>query len=194
VESWSNPGVDVSDRDLMGRLARGDREALGPLMKRHHRRVYRIALAYLRNADDALDVVQETFVKACENAARWNAGAEVVPWLTRIAVNQSIDRYRRERRRRQSFAPLAEGDHHERLSTGLPSPERQLQGQELGARIAASLSGLPEKQRAVFVLRHYEERSLEEIGAILGLRLGTVKSTLHRAIHELRRRLTRLEA
>ena len=178
----------------MGRLAGGDREALGPLMERHHRRIYRIALAYLRNADDALDVVQETFVKACENAARWNAAAEVAPWLTRIAINQSIDRYRRERRRRQSFEPLAEGDHHESLSADLPSPERQAQGQELGVRIAAALSGLPEKQRTVFVLRHYEERSLEEIGAILGLRLGTVKSTLHRAIHELRRRLTRLEA
>ena len=194
MESWSNPAVGASDRDLMGRLAGGDREALGPLMERHHRRIYRIALAYLRNADDALDVVQETFVKACENAARWNTAAEVAPWLTRIAVNQSIDRYRRERRRRQSFEPLSEGDHHQSLSTGQPSPERQAQGQELGVRIAAALSGLPEKQRAVFVLRHYEERSLEEIGAILGLRLGTVKSTLHRAIHELRRRLARLGA
>lgn len=178
----------------MGRLARGDREALGPLMERHHRRVYRIALAYLRNVDDALDVVQETFVKACEHAARWNPSAEVAPWLTRIAVNQSIDRYRRERRRRQSFEPLAEDDHHQSLATGTASPERQAHGRQVGERIAAALGGLPAKQRAVFVLRHYEEHSLEEIGAILGLRLGTVKSTLHRAIYELRRRLGGLEA
>jgi RNA polymerase sigma factor (sigma-70 family) len=178
----------------MGRLARGDREALGPLMERHHRRIYRIALAYLRNPDDALDVVQETFVKACENASRWNPAAEVAPWLTRIAVNHSIDRYRRERRRRQSFEPLAEGDHHQSLAAEAPSPEHQASGRQVGARIAAALGSLPEKQRAVFVLRHYEERSLEEIGAILGLRLGTVKSTLHRAIYELRRRLGGLEA
>lgn len=196
MESWSNPDVGAadSDRDLMARLARGEREALGPLMERHHRRVYRIALAYLRNADDALDVVQETFVRACENAGRWNQAAEVAPWLTRIAVNQSIDRYRRERRRRQSFEPMGEGDHDESLATQTPSPERQAEGRELGVRIAAALRGLPERQRAVFVLRHYEERSLEEIGTILELRLGTVKSTLHRAIHELRRRLGERQA
>ena len=84
----------------MARLAAGDRDALEPLMERHYRRRLPIALGYLRDADDALDAVQETFVKAFEHAARWDGAAEVAPWLTRIAVNQSIDRYRRNRRRR----------------------------------------------------------------------------------------------
>src|ERR1043165_5703571 len=91
--------TEPSDRDLMGRLAAGDREALEPLMERHYQRLYRIALAYLRRPDDALDVVQETFVKAYTHAARWDGAAEVAPWLTRIAVNQAIDIYRRGRRR-----------------------------------------------------------------------------------------------
>jgi len=173
----------------MRRLARGEREALQPLMERHYRRVYRIALAYLRNPDDALDVVQETFVRAFEHAGRWNAGSEVAPWLTRIAVNQSIDRYRRERRRRETMAPLDEGDHDDRLGSGEISPELQAHGHELGARIDRALRSLPERQRAVFVLRHYEDRSLEEIATALGIRLGTVKSSLFRATHELRRRL-----
>jgi RNA polymerase sigma-70 factor (ECF subfamily) len=186
---WSNAGVEESDRELMGRLARGEREALRPLMERHHRRVYRIALAYLRNPDDALDVVQETFVRAFEHAARWSAAAEVLPWLTRIAVNQSIDRYRRERRRRQTLEPLADGDHDAHLDSGALSPERRALGAQIRARLDSALRSLPERQRAVFVLRHYEERSLEEIAQILGVRLGTVKSSLHRATHELRRRL-----
>jgi RNA polymerase sigma-70 factor, ECF subfamily len=194
VESWSNAGVAPTDRELMGRLAQGDRDALAPLMERYHRRVYRIALAYLRNPDDALDVVQDTFVKAYENAARWSAEADVQPWLTRIAVNQSIDRYRRERRRRQSFEPLAEGDRDEHAVSEAPSPERHAAGAEAGARIQEALLTLPPRQRAVFVLRHYEERSLEEIASTLGLRLGTVKSSLHRAIHEMRRRLRRAQA
>jgi RNA polymerase sigma-70 factor, ECF subfamily len=185
----SNAAVVVPDGELMGRLARGERDALQPLMERHYRRVYRIALAYLRNPDDALDVVQETFVKAFEHAARWNAGSEVGPWLTRIAVNQSIDRYRREKKRRQTMEPLEEGDHDQRLGSVEVSPELQAHGHELGARIARALGGLPERQRAVFVLRHYEERSLEEIATVLGIRLGTVKSSLFRATHELRRRL-----
>jgi RNA polymerase sigma-70 factor (ECF subfamily) len=173
----------------MRRLAKGERDALQPLMERHHRRVYRIALAYLRNPDDALDVVQETFVRAFEHARRWNDGSEVAPWLTRIAVNQAIDRYRRERKRRETMEPLEPGDHHVHLDSGAVSPEHQAHGHELGVRIARALRGLPERQRAVFILRHYEDRSLEEIATVLGIRLGTVKSSLFRATHELRRRL-----
>lgn len=178
----------------MGRLARGDREALAPLMERHHRRIYRIALSYLRSADDALDVVQETFVKAFQNAALWDPASEVGPWLTRIAVNQSIDLYRRGRRRRVSEEPLSEGDHDERIMAEDPSPERKVLGREVAERIGAALRLLPEKQRAVFVLRHYEEMSLEEIAGALGLSLGTVKSSLHRAIRRLRSRLEGIRA
>jgi RNA polymerase sigma-70 factor (ECF subfamily) len=64
----------------------------------------------------------------------------------------------------------------------------------MGARITAALRALPERQRAVFVLRHYEDMSLEEIGRTLDLRLGTVKSSLHRAIQGLRQRLEGLRA
>jgi RNA polymerase sigma factor (sigma-70 family) len=185
--------ADVSeDRVLMARLAAGDRDALEPLMGRHYKRVYRIALGYLRNPEDALDVVQETFVRAFEHAARWDGAAEVAPWLARIAVNQSIDRYRRNKRRRASFSSLEEGDHQESLKAPDISPERRTLSEQLGARIGRAVQGLPETQRAVFVLRHYEEMSLEEIATALDLRLGTVKSSLHRAVHRLRERLAGL--
>jgi RNA polymerase sigma factor (sigma-70 family) len=182
-----------SDRDLMVRLAAGDREALPPLMERHYRRLYRIALAYLRNPDDALDAVQETFVKAFQNAVRWDGASEVGPWLSRIAVNHAIDRYRREKRRRRTLAPFDDGA-RELPATDQPSPERTALGREVGVKIAAALRALPEKQRAVFVLRHYEEHTLEEIAGVLGLSLGTVKSSLHRAIRGLRERLAGLSA
>ena len=181
--------MEPHDRELMERLARGDREALQPLMERHHRRLYRIALSYLRNADDALDAVQEVFVKAFVNAARWDARSEVGPWLTRITINQSIDGYRRVRRRRTSEEPLEEEGHVRAVAADDPSPERRVMGREISERITAALSGLPEKQRSVFVLRHYEEMSLEQIADCLGMSLGTVKSSLHRAIHRLRDRL-----
>jgi RNA polymerase sigma-70 factor (ECF subfamily) len=182
------------DRELVVRLAAGDREAMGPLVARHHRRLYRIALGYLRNPEDAMDVVQETFVKAFEHAARWDRASEVAPWLSRIAVNQSIDRYRRNKRRRATYSPMEDGDHHDHLATEAPSPERETLGRQLGERLSRAVLGLPEKQRKVFVLRHYDELSLEEIAAALDLSLGTVKSSLHRAIHRLRERLSGLEA
>jgi RNA polymerase sigma-70 factor (ECF subfamily) len=178
----------------MARLAGGDQEALAPLMDRHYRRLYRIALSYLRDADDALDAVQETFVKVYQNAASWDGSADAGPWLTRIAVNHSIDRYRRARRRVLNEEPLGESDHEMHLSENEPSPERKVIGRELGERIRAALGALPETQRAVFVLRHYEELKLEEIAQALDLSLGTVKSSLHRAIRQLRSRLGSLQA
>lgn len=182
---------EPSDRELLQRLARGDREALGPLMERHHRRLFRIALSYLRDVDEAMDAVQETFVKAYQAAARWDPVSEVAPWLSRIAVNHSIDCYRRRRRRRQAEEPMSDLpiDHDSRWRTAAPSPEHEASGREVGHRIAAALATLPDRQRAIFVLRHYDERSLPEIADTLGMSLGTVKSSLHRAIARLRERL-----
>ena len=184
--------MEVPDRELMRRLASGDREALSPLMERHSRRVYRIALSYLRDADDALDAVQDTFVKAFQNAVRWDPRSEVAPWLMRIAVNHSIDQYRRGKRRGVHHTPLVDGDHDERIAADEASPERRAQGKQLGEKIARALETLPDGHRAVFVLRHYDGMSLEEIASTLKLSLGTVKSSLHRATQRLRERLQEL--
>src|SRR5258708_22809051 len=132
----------LSDRDLMVRLAAGDREALHPLMERHYRRLCRIMLAYLRNPDDALDAVQETFVKAFQNAARWDGASEVGPWLSRIAVNHAIDRYRREKRRRQTLTPF-DDEVRQLPSTDQPSPQRPSLGTKVGGTIAAALRASP---------------------------------------------------
>jgi len=160
-------------------------------MERHYRRLYRIALSYLRDPDDALDAVQEVFVKAFQGAPRWDGGSEVGPWLTRIAVNHSIDRYRQGRRRLAALTPLddEEGERDVRMRAEGPSPERRLLGREVGERIAAALLGLPARQRAVFVLRHYDEMPLEDIARTLDMSLGTVKSSLHRALQRMRERL-----
>jgi RNA polymerase sigma-70 factor (ECF subfamily) len=186
--------MEPPDRELMARLARGDKDALAPLMERHHRRIYRVAIGYLRDADLALDVVQETFVKAFQNASRWDGRSEVGPWLTRIAVNQAIDEYRRGRRRRRAEEPLAEGDQSDTLAAVEAGPDRRVLGREIGERIEAALAGLPARQRAVFVLRHCEEMTLEEIAESLGMHLGTVKSALHRAVRALRTRLEGVRA
>jgi RNA polymerase sigma-70 factor (ECF subfamily) len=184
------------DRELMARLAAGDRDALSPLMERHHRRIYRIALSYLRDPEDAIEVVQETFVRAFQHAGRWEPATDVERWLVRIGVNQAIDRYRKRRRRRAAEEPLdPRPDGRERpFAAGDPSPERRLLGREVGERIDAALRSLPARQRAVFVLRHYEEKSLEEIATVLSCSLGTVKSSLHRALERLRVRLGGLQA
>jgi RNA polymerase sigma-70 factor, ECF subfamily len=186
VESWAG----MTDRELMARLAGGDHGSLSELMRRHHQRLFRIAIGYVRNPEDALEVVQETFVKAYRGAARWDGAAEVAPWLTRIAINESIDRYRRARRRRATEEPLAPEDPHDsRWATNAPSPERRVLSRELRERIEAALGALPERQRAIFVLRHYQGMELAEIADVLDMRLGTVKSGLHRVLERLREML-----
>ena len=176
----------ASDRELMARLAAGDRDALAPLMERHYQRLYRIALSYLRQPDDALDTVQETFVKAFQNAGRWDGSMEAGPWLSRVAINQSIDRWRRNRRRQATFTPLGEGDHAPSLADDGPRPDQRVHGREVRDRLGKALETLPERQRAVLVLRHYHEMTLDEIAQTLGMRLGTVKSSLHRALGRMR--------
>lgn len=191
MESCSNARVEESDRELMRLLARGERAALEPLMARHYTRLYRIALGYLRQPDDALDTVQEAFVRAVQHAPSWKEQAEPGAWLTRITINQAIDRYRRGRRRRETEEPLdADGREARFFVARGPSAERRVWGRELRERVEHALLGLPDRQRAVFVLRHYEELPLEEISRTLEMNLGTVKSNLHRALLYLRRRLS----
>ncbi len=177
---------DGNDRDLIARLAAGEREALAPLMERHYRRLYRIALAYVRQPDDALDVVQEAFVRAFQAATRWDGTAEAAPWLSRITINLAIDRWRRNRRRADTFAPMLESDHAASLADKGPTPDGGVERRETGERLRAALGLLPERQRAIVVLRHYQDLSLEEIARTLGISLGTVKSSLHRALQRMR--------
>jgi RNA polymerase sigma-70 factor (ECF subfamily) len=179
--------MEDSDGALMARMAAGDQDALSELMRRHHQRVFRLALAYLRDPDEAMEVVQESFVKAFRAAARWDGASQVAPWLNRIAINESIDHYRRARRRRAVEEPLDEQAAQDgRWVAGGASPERRVFGRELGERIGAAVETLPDRQRAIFVLRHYQGLELAEIARALDVRLGTVKSGLHRAMERLR--------
>ncbi len=146
--------------------------------------------AIFAQREDALDVVQEAFVKVFQAASRWDGSADAGPWLSRVTVNLSIDRWRRNKRRGQTFSPLIEGDHLDVLADHRPAPDRGVEGRESGERLAVALRALPERQRAVVVLRHYQELSLEEIATTLGMSLGTVKSSLHRALHRMRDTLT----
>ena len=123
-------------------------------------------------------------------SSRWDGSADAGPWLSRVTVNLSIDRWRRNKRRGQTFSPLVEGDHLDVLADHRPAPDRGVEGRESGERLAVALRALPERQRAVVVLRHYQELSLEEIATTLGMSLGTVKSSLHRALHRMRDTLT----
>jgi RNA polymerase sigma-70 factor, ECF subfamily len=182
VDPWSG----VRDAELFARLKAGDEEALSPLMARHERRLYGIAYGYLRNSEDALEVVQDAFVKLYQQADRVDARAEPGAWLTRVAINGAIDRYRQRKRRGSREITVESEDWPD-----VPSPRGHdaidgLHTEDSRRAIERGLQCLNERQRAVVTLRHFSELSLDEIASTLGVRIGTVKSSLNRALARLK--------
>lgn len=162
-------------------------------MASEQRRVYLLCLRMLRNTDDANSATQDAFFKAYRALARaGDLGIEDrAKWITRIAVNTSLDLMRS---RRWAFWRKRVPEEEERAVFQLVADdgvnaEGDLRAGEVVQRLSAALGRLSARQRAVFVLRHEEDRTLEEIGEILKLDVGTVKSHMSRALQKLREEL-----
>jgi RNA polymerase sigma-70 factor (ECF subfamily) len=168
------------------------REGFDEWMRAEQRRVFRICYRLLGTRDEADTATQEVFLKAYR--ALWSSGAapleEPAAWLTRVAVNTCLDRLRSRRWRfwRKWVDPESEALLQFRADDA-PGPERQALAGEIAARLAEALSRLSERQRSVFVLRHYEDLSLDEVARVLALDVGTVKAHLNRAVVKLRKEL-----
>lgn len=177
-----HPGNGAEDALLLARLREGDEASLSVLMVRHERRLYGIAYGYLRNSEDALEVVQDAFVKLFQQAERIDARAEVGAWLTRVAINAAIDRYRQKKRRGTREVGVETEDLQHIPARHERSALDNLHTEESRRAIERGLLVLNERQRAVVTLRHFSDLSLDEIASTLGVRLGTVKSSLNRAL------------
>ena len=162
-------------------------------MALEQRRIYLLCLRMLRCSDEADSATQDVFLKAYRALLRQEKEALESParWLTRVAVNACIDRLRSRRWLLwQRRAPLDDEEAILRLTpaTG-PNQEDALLAREITRRLGMALEKLSLRQRSVFVLRHDEDCSLEEIGKILGIDVGTVKAHMARAIKRLREEL-----
>ena len=174
------PAGEPSDVDLVRLAQRGDRHAFGRLVRRHQRRVFAIGLRWLRNAEDADDLVQETFVRAWQALPGFDDTRAFPPWLVTIAVNRAKTKLSRVR-------PDEEID--ETVVWEGPSPEEDTERAILARDVNAALAALPEEQRIVLHLRAVEDLSYREIAAALDVPVGTVMSRLSRAREALRRTL-----
>jgi len=191
--------VDQSDSELVDRARSGDRDAARQLVERYQRRVLGVVIGMVRNADDAREVVQETFVRAFRNLDGFKGDSSFYTWLYRIAVNQAIDLQRRESKRSTvefdesisvadgAFAPLGQGG-----KAGGEDPFDAVRNRELGKKIFDAIEGLTPDHRAVILLREIEGLSYEEMSEALDCSLGTVMSRLHYARKKLQARLKEL--
>jgi RNA polymerase sigma-70 factor (ECF subfamily) len=170
-------------------LARdGDSDAFRTLVERHSRAVFRVALRLTGTAQDAEDVVQETFLKAYRQLSRFESRANFSTWLHRIAENCSIDliRSRPHRESGQDLSDLDQVGGDDRGRTGQASPERLMLSTEVQDRVTAAMASLSQMERAAFVLRHFEGHSIDEISRALGLKTNATKHSVFRAVKKMR--------
>lgn len=171
------------------------RERYADIVARHQRRASRIAFHYLRDAAEADESVQDAFVKAYSHLASFREELPFEVWFTRILINGCLDRIKARTRRERWIVPAPEpapgqSDFTDRVAGSGPSPEDQLLARERRQKLAGALSRLPERQRSVFMLSHYQGCTSREVSALTGLNESTVRVHLFRAIRRLRTLLT----
>ncbi|MFQ5719620.1 MAG: RNA polymerase sigma factor [Acidobacteriota bacterium] len=185
--------MDGHDDEALMRAVQAEKpDAFEEFVRRYQKRFYRIAMGYMRDHDDALDAVQGTFIRIYSARHRWTPRARPFTWSYRILVNHCIDLIRKRRIRDADSLDDVQAAGRDAPDRTTPSPFDRSAGHEVGDAIREAVAGLPDRQREVFTLRHFEELSLQEIANVQGCALGTVKSSLHRAVMTLRDRLSGL--
>jgi len=184
----------TDEQELIQRLARGDRSAFRELVETHKKKIYFLALDMVGNPADAEDVSQEVFLRVFRSFKTFKQDARLGAWIYRITYNASIDHLRK---RTLTPEPMAD----EALETGFQSHPQIAEPQAsldpavaaerglLQDRIEKALGNVSPREKAVFLLRHYEDLSLKEIAESLDLSVGAVKSYLFRAVRKLRTEL-----
>lgn len=169
---------------LIRRVQAGETEAFEDLVRAHEKTVYNLALRMTGDAQDAEDMAQEAFLKAYRSLGDFRGESKFSVWLYRIVSNVCLD-FLRRRSRRPSVSLTAEDEEGEEQQWDVPderlSPERLLEQKLTREAVQAGLRELPEEQREILLLREIKGLSYEEIGEILSLEPGTVKSRIFRA-------------
>ncbi|AHG64253.1 RNA polymerase sigma factor [Advenella mimigardefordensis] len=189
------PGDPDENTDIVlaQRIAAGDMAALELMMRRHNRRLYRLARAILRNDAEAEEVLQDTYFAAYRGINHFRGDASLFTWLSRMLLNECFARQRKTQRRGRLFsvADNIENETHAMLINDSNPPYHEATRGQLRALLEARLDQLPESFRIVFVLRSVEEMSVEETALCLGIPEATVRSRHHRANAMLRKLLAR---
>lgn len=185
--------ADVPDDGLVQRALGGDELAFETIMRRHNQRLFRIARGVLADDSEAEDAVQETYIRAFTQLARYAPSGKFGAWLARIALNEALMRKRKRNPNLTSLDDIGE-------PAGGPTPESAIVADVALERMAAAearqllehaIDALPESFRMVVILRMVEQMTIRETAACLELNAATVKTRLHRGIGLLHKALER---
>ena len=183
------------DTELVRKAAAGDSDAFEQLVLSYEKPIYNLCLRMCGNADDAMDLTQETFLKAWRSLGSFRADAAFSTWLYRLCSNLCIDHLRREQKRKILPLQVEDSDGDERpLDVPDPAagPEERLSAQEDRQQVAAALQSLEPEYREALTLRVLHDLSYADIAAVLQVREGTVKSRIARAREKMREAMQKL--
>ncbi|UVE68867.1 RNA polymerase sigma factor [Burkholderia pyrrocinia] len=179
----------ADERDVVRRVVAGEQAAFELLMRRHNRRLYRLARAVLRDDAEAEDALQAAYLSAYRSIVQFRGDAALSTWLSRLVLNECFGRIRRARRRADAL-PILDADDSfneaDMIDFSSDSPERSASRAELRDLLERRIDALPPAFRIVFVMRSVEEMTVEETAQCLVLPEATVRSRHHRARRMLR--------
>jgi RNA polymerase sigma-70 factor (ECF subfamily) len=182
----------AGDKPLVRAAQRGDRAAFRALVEKYQRRVYQLAVSMLKDPDEAMDIVQETFVRVHRYLPSFKGDSSFYTWTYRIAANLCLDASRKKGRGERIEIDEADADieaHMDPPSAAFAGPQRAALNEELKEKIEEALQGLSENHRAILLLRELDGLSYEELAKVLGIRKGTVMSRLFHARLKMQRKL-----
>ena len=173
----------MEEYTLVQSAQQGDMEAFRQLFDENKRRIFAIAYRYAKNKEDAEDILQDTFIKAYQalNSFHTDDNTSFTSWLYRISINSSIDLLRKHKKMRDNYF---DNDKFDNLPSGDAgsNPEHLTQLQDVRGKISRVLNKLTARQRMIFILRHYQHLSTQEIAEYMSCSQGSVKKQLFRAV------------
>ncbi len=177
----------LPDAALMARVVEGDEDAFAHLVVRYEHGLYNYLMRMVQDEALAADLLQETWLRVFQHAARYDATRTLSTWLYTIASRCCLDALRLRRRLDQSARQVPGSE--ATPAQGPSDPHDQLLAQEKLVAVRRAIQALPELERAVVLLRHYDGLSYQDMSEIVQCPLGTVKSRLHRAVRHLHQML-----
>ncbi|MDR1252060.1 MAG: sigma-70 family RNA polymerase sigma factor [Treponema sp.] len=183
--SYDAPEGDADDLMIVSQVVSGQKDLFRLLVRRHERAVYGMGMSFFRNAEDASDFTQEVFLKAYRSLPRFEGRSRFSTWLYKVAYNTAINGVVRKK----EYHSLAEEERAGALVSDGDTPERILLRSAARDAVLEALKELPERYRICVDMFFFYERSYQEIEAITGIPVNTIKSHVFRAKKLLRERL-----
>jgi RNA polymerase sigma-70 factor (ECF subfamily) len=173
------------ERTLLARINDGDREAFAELVRLYQKKIFSLAYGFFRDRDDALEIVQETFMRVYEKIGSYQPEHSLQSWIYRLAHNLCVDYYRKYTKKRK----LEDGFDNvpARQLASADNSQATYESRQVAEAIDRAVGNLSQRQKEVFSLKYRQGMKLQQVAAIMAISLGTVKALHHRALKRIRR-------